>query len=94
MIGPGPDIEAIQGINQEIDIIDTKAEVEIEDKGLGLFQQIGKIDQGQEQAPMLALIGIGPGAIDAMNMTALLGNSLMPYLMKILIKKIVLLCNC
>ena len=44
MIGPGPDIEAIQGIIQETDIIETKAEVEIEDIGLGLFQEIGKID--------------------------------------------------
>ena len=37
MIGPGPDIGAIQGTIQEIGIIDTKAEVEIEDKGPGLF---------------------------------------------------------
>ena len=94
MIGPGLDIEAIQGIIQETDIIETKAEVEIEDKGLGLFQEIGKTDQGLDQAPVLALIGIGPGAIDAMNMTTLLGNALTPCLMKVLIKKgIVLLCN-
>ena len=95
IIGPGPHIEAIQGIIQETDIIETKAEIEIEDKGLGLFQEIGKIDQGLDQAPVLALIRIGPGAIDAMNMTTLLWNALMPCLMKVLIKKmIVLLCNC
>ena len=93
MIGLGPDTEAIQGIIQETDIIETKAEVEIGDKGL--FQEIGKIGQGLDQVPMLALGGIGPGAIDAMNMTTLLMNALMPCLMKDLIKKmIVLLCNC
>ena len=42
---------------------------------------------------MLALIGIGPGAIDAMNMITLLENALMPCLMKVQIKRIVLLCN-
>ena len=94
MIGPGPDIEAIQGIIHEADIIQTKAEVEIEEKCLGLFQGIGKIDQGLDQVPMLALIGIGPGAIDAMNMTNLLGNALTPCLMKVQIKRMVLLCNC
>ena len=95
MIDPGPDIEAIQGITQEIDIIETKSEVEIEVKGLGLFQEIGKIEHGPDQAPLLALIGIGPSAIDVMNMITLLGNALMPCLIKVLIKKrIVLLCNC
>ena len=40
MIGPVPDIGAIQGTVQEIGTIETKAEVEIEDKGPGLFQDI------------------------------------------------------
>ena len=57
MIGLGPDTEAIQGIIQEIDIVGTEVEVEIEDRGPGLFQEIGKI--GPDQAPVLALIGIG-----------------------------------
>ena len=43
MIGPGPDTEAIQGIIQGTDIIETKAEAEIEDKGLGLSQETGKL---------------------------------------------------
>ena len=76
MIGPGPDIGAIQGTVQEIGIIETKAEVEIEDKGPGLFQEIEKIDQDLDQVSMLAQTGIGPGVIDAMNMITLLGNAL------------------
>ena len=69
MIGPGPGIEVIERIIQEIDIIENKAEVEIENRGLGLFQETGKIDQDLDEAPVLALIGIGPGVMDVMNMT-------------------------
>ena len=76
MIGPGPDIGAIQGTVQEIGTIETKAGVEIEDKGPGLFQEIEKVDQDLDQAPMLAQTGIGPGVIDAMNIITLLGNAL------------------
>ena len=76
MIGPGPDIGAIQGTVQEIGIIETKAEVEIEDKGPGLFQEIEKIGQDLDQVSMLAQTGIGPGVVDAMNMITLLGNAL------------------
>ena len=76
MIGPGPDIGAIQGTIQEIATI-AKSEVEIEDKGPGLFQGIEKIDQDLDQVTMLAQTGIGPGVIDAMNMITLLGNALM-----------------
>ena len=76
MIGPGPDIGAIQGTVQEIGIIETKAEVEIEDKGPGLFQEIEKIGQDLDQVSMLAQTGIGPCVIDAMNMITLLGNAL------------------
>ena len=76
MIGPDPDIGAIQGTIQEIATI-AKAEVEIEDKGPELFQEIEKIDQGLDQVPVLAQTGTGPGVIDAMNMIILLGNSLM-----------------
>ena len=57
MIGPGPDIEVIQEIPQGTDMIETKTEVEIEDKGPELFQEIGKIDP--DQAPILALIETG-----------------------------------
>ena len=74
MIGPGPDIGAIQGTVQDIGIIEIKAEVEIEDKGPGLFQEIEKIGQDLDQGPMLAQTGIGPGVMDAMNMITLLGN--------------------
>ena len=73
----GPDIGAIQGTIQEIGTIETKAEVEIEDKGPGLFQEIGKGDQGLDHVPMLAQTRIGPGVIDAMNMITLLGKALM-----------------
>ena len=76
---------------QEIAIAETKVEVETEDKGPELFQEIGKIDQGLDQVLMLTQIGIGQGAIDAMNMTTLLENAL--TLCHIKIKK-VLLCNC
>ena len=86
MIGPGLDIEVIQGIILEIDIIGTKAEVEIEDKGPRLFQEIGKIDP--DQAPMLVLIEIGQDAIGAMNMTILL-HALTLCLMKDLIKNMI-----
>ena len=76
MIGPGLDIRVIQGTVQEIGTIETKAEVEIEDIGPRLFQEIEKVDQDLDQVPMLAQTGIGPGVIDAMNMITLLGNAL------------------
>ena len=55
--GPGPGIEVIQmKVHiQEIDIgiIETKAEVEIGDKGLGLTQGTEKlVEQGLDQAHM------------------------------------------
>ena len=53
-----------------------KIEVGTEDKGLELFQETEGIDQGLDQAPLLARIGIGQDAIDAMNMTTLLENAL------------------
>ena len=57
MVDPGPDIGGIHGNIQiqEIDIviIETKAEVEIGDKGPGLFQETGKIvEQGLGQTHM------------------------------------------
>ena len=87
MIGPGLDIEVIQGIILETDIIGTKAEVEIEDRGLGLFQETRKIDPGQ--VPVLVLIEIGKDAIGAMNMIILLENVLTLCVMKDLIKKMI-----
>ena len=53
-----------------------KIEVETEDKGPELFQETEGIDQGLDQAPMLAQIGIGQDAIGAMNMTNSLENAL------------------
>ena len=68
-----------------------KVEVGTEDKGPELFQEIGKIDQGPDQAPVLAQIGISLDAIDAMNMTTLLENALTLCQMK---NRKMLLCNC
>ena len=77
MIGPGLDIGVIQGTVQEIGTIETKVEVEMEDKGPGLFQEIEKTDQDLDQVPVLAQTGIGQCVIDAMNMITLLENALM-----------------
>ena len=57
MVDPGQDIGVIHGLTQiqEIDtvIIETKAEVEIGDKGPGLILETGKIvEQGIDQAQM------------------------------------------
>ena len=62
-MGPDLDIGVTQGIIQEICTVETK--VGTEGKGLELFQEIGKIDQGLDQVPMLAQIGMGQDAIDA-----------------------------
>ena len=59
MIGPGPGIETPQEIIQEICMEMAKIEVGTEDKGPELFQETEGIDQGLDQAPMLAQIGIG-----------------------------------
>ena len=67
-----------------------KIEVGTEDKGPELFQETGGIDQGLDQAPMLAQIGIGQDAIGEMNMTTSLGNALMLCWMR----KRILFCNC
>ena len=67
-----------------------KIEVGTEDKGPELFQEIEKIDQGQDQVPMLAQIGIDQDAIDAMSMTTLLEYALI--LCQMMNK--MLFCNC
>ena len=72
MIGLDPGIEALHGIIQEIGI----EGVETEDTGLEQIQETEGIDQGPELAPMLAQIGTGQDAIDAMNMTTLQENAL------------------
>ena len=63
-MGPDLDIGVTQAIIQEIGTVETK--VGTEGKGLELFQEIGKIDQGLDQVPMLAKIGMGQDAIDAL----------------------------
>ena len=90
MIGPGQGIEAPQEMIQEIDIVMAKIEAGTEDKGLGLLQETEQIDQGLDQAPMLAQIGIGQDAIGAMNMTTLLENALTSCWMK----NRMLFCSC
>ena len=90
-IGPDLDIGATQGRIEEIGTAEARAEVETGDKGPELFQEIGKIDQGLDQAPMLIQIGIGQDAIDAMNMTTLLENALTSCQIK---NRKVLFCNC
>ena len=67
-----------------------RIEVGTEDKGLELFQETEGIDQGLDQAPMLAQIGIGQDAIGAMSMTTLLGNALTLCQMR----NRLLFCNC
>ena len=90
MIDPGPGIEAPQDVIQEIDMVMAKIEVRIEDKGPELFQETEGIDQGLDQAPELAQIGIGQDAIGAMNMTTSLENALMLCQMR----NRMLFCNC
>ena len=64
-------------------MIETRAEVEIGDKGPGLFQGIetGTVgpeqNQGLDPAPVLAPIGTDLVATDAVSMTISLGNALM-----------------
>ena len=67
-----------------------KIEVGTEDKGPELLQETEGIGQGLDQAPMLAQIGIGQDAIDAMGMTTLLGNALISCQMR----NRMLFCNC
>ena len=75
-VDPGPDIRVIHGIIQiqEMDtvIIETKAEVEIEGKGLEVPQEKEKVDLGQIQdlGPVLvsALKETDSDATDAVNM--------------------------
>ena len=67
-----------------------KIEIGTEDKGPELFQETEGIDQGLDQAPMLAQKGIGQDAIGAMNMTTSLGNALMLCQMR----NRMLFCNC
>ena len=84
--GPDKGLEVIQGTAQEVEIntiVGTRAEVEIGDKGPGLFQgtEMGKVgpeqNQGLDLTPMLALIGTDLDVTDAVNMIILLGNALM-----------------
>ena len=67
-----------------------KVGVGTEDKGPELLQETEWIDQGLDQAPMLAQIGIGQDAIGAMNMTTSLENTLMLCQMR----NRMLFCNC
>ena len=84
MTGSDKGLEIIQGTAQEIGIsmIETRAEVEIGDKGPVLFQGIetGTVDpeqnQGLDLAPMLAPIGTDLDATDAVSMTISLGNAI------------------
>ena len=68
MIGLGPGIEVLQEIIQEIALGTVKVGVETEGKGPELHQEKEGIDQGLDLVPMLAQIGAGQDAIDAMNM--------------------------
>ena len=56
MTGPDKGLETTQETAQEIgiSIVETRAEVEIGDRGPGLFQEIEKVDQ--EQNPGLDLV--------------------------------------
>ena len=83
--GPDKGLEIIQERTQEIEINTiegARAEVEIGDKGPGLFQgtETGKVDpeqnQGLDLVVMLAPIGTDLDATDAVNMIILLGNAL------------------
>ena len=85
MTGPDKGLETIQGTAQEIGIsmIETRAEVEIGDKGPGLFQgtETGKVGPEQNQcldlSPVLPPIGTDLDATDAVSMIISLGNALM-----------------
>ena len=54
-------------------MVETRAEIEIEDSGLGLFQETEEIDQdqnpGPDLAPMQVPTGIDSDVTDAVNMT-------------------------
>ena len=67
-----------------------KIEVGTEDKGPELLQETEGAGQGLDQALMLAQIGIGQDAIDAMSITTLLGNALLLCP----IRNRMLFCNC
>ena len=70
MIGLDEDLGTVQEIG--ISMVETRAEVEIGDRGPGVLQEIEK-DQipGLDLAPMLVQIGIDSDVIDAVNMTIL-----------------------
>ena len=87
---PGLGIEAPREIFQEIGMVMAEIEVGTEDKGAELLQETEGIDQGLDQAPMLAQIGIDQDAINAMNMTTLLENALTLCQMR----NRMLFCNC
>ena len=59
-------------------MVETRAEVEIGDRGPGLFQEIEKVDQDQnpglDLAPMEVQIGIDSVVTDTVNMIILQGN--------------------
>ena len=67
-----------------------KTEVGTEDKGPELLQDTEGIDQGLDQAPQLAQIGIGQDARGRMNMTTSLENALTLCQMR----NRMLFCNC
>ena len=67
-----------------------KIEVGREDKGPELLQETEGIDQGLDQAPVLAQIRIGQDLIGTMNMTTSVENALMFCRMR----NKMLFCNC
>ena len=80
MIGLGKGLEVIQEIGIST-TVETRTEVEIGDKGLGLIQGIetGKVgpeqNQGLDPVPIFAPIEIDLGDIDAVNMITLQRNA-------------------